>query len=119
MCGGRRKFEICVAPSRKRSGMEINMVGCLALSKAGHDKDEIYLILKEEKESVYLADGIGRTAVSPKKKNKKHIQIIKNGLHEIPVEALREKLESGRPVTDEEIKYVLKQYKTKTRKFSG
>ena len=25
------------------------MVGCLAVSKAGHDKDEIYLIIKEEK----------------------------------------------------------------------
>ena len=25
MFDGRRKFEICVAPSRKRSGMEINM----------------------------------------------------------------------------------------------
>ena len=99
--------------------MVISMVGCLAVSKAGHDKDEIYLILKEEKDAVHLADGIGKTAASPKKKNKKHIQIIKNGLQEIPIEAVRRKLESGQPVMDEEIKYVLKQYKKKTQKFTG
>lgn len=92
------------------------MVGCLAVSKAGHDKDEIYLILKEEKEAVYLADGIGKTALSPKKKNKKHIQVIKSKMQGIPMETVREKLESGRPVADEEIKYILKQYKMKTRK---
>lgn len=90
------------------------MVGCLALSKAGHDKDEVYLILKEEKKSVYLADGIGKTAAFPKKKNKKHIQIIKNGLEELPIKAVKQKLESGQPVTDEEIKYLIKQYKKKS-----
>lgn len=95
------------------------MVGCLAVSKAGHDKDEIYLILKEEKDFVYLADGIGKTTLTPKKKNKKHIQIIKNGLQEIPVEDVRGKLENGQPVMDEEIKYVLKQYKKKSQKFTG
>ncbi|MDE6686353.1 MAG: KOW domain-containing RNA-binding protein [Lachnospiraceae bacterium] len=95
------------------------MVGCLAVSKAGHDKDEIYLILKEEKDFVYLADGIGRTTSTPKKKNKKHIQIIKNGLHGIPVEDVRRKLENGQSVMDEEIKYVLKQYKKENQKFTG
>lgn len=95
------------------------MTGCLAVSKAGHDKDEIYLILKEEKESVFIADGIGKTAASPKKKNKKHIQIIKNIPDGIPIEEVRRKLESGQPVMDEEIKYVIKQYKKKTQKFTG
>lgn len=90
------------------------MVGCLAVSKAGHDKDEVYLILREEKKFVYLADGIGKTVTSAKKKNKKHIQMIKNGLDEIPIKAVRQKLESGQPVTDEEIKYLIKQYKKKT-----
>lgn len=92
------------------------MVGCLAFSKAGHDKDEVYLILREEKEAVYVADGVAKTASAPKKKNKKHIQIIKNGLDELPIGAIMRKLESGQPVMDEEIKYILKQYKMKTRK---
>ena len=53
------------------------MTGCMAISLAGHDKNEIYLIVREEKEYVYLADGRGRTCENPKRKNKKHIQVIK------------------------------------------
>lgn len=53
------------------------MTGCMAVSRAGHDRDKIYLIVGEEKEYVYLADGRERTCEHPKKKNKKHIQIIK------------------------------------------
>ena len=53
------------------------MTGCMALSLAGHDRNKIYLIVGEEEEYVYLADGKTRTCKNPKKKNKKHIQIIK------------------------------------------
>lgn len=53
------------------------MTGKLAISKSGHDKDQLYVIVKEEKECVYLADGALKTVACPKKKNKKHIQIIK------------------------------------------
>ncbi|MCI9296340.1 MAG: hypothetical protein HFI10_02765 [Lachnospiraceae bacterium] len=54
-----------------------NRVGCMAVSLAGHDKNEIYVIVGEEKEYVYLADGRGKTCEHPKKKNRKHIRIIK------------------------------------------
>lgn len=53
------------------------MVGILAMSKAGHDKGTIYVIIREECEYVYVADGRVRTVDAPKKKNKKHVQIIK------------------------------------------
>lgn len=53
------------------------MTGMLAASKAGHDKSMIYVIIKEEAEYIYLVDGKIRTLAKPKKKNKKHIQIIK------------------------------------------
>lgn len=53
------------------------MTGYMASSLAGHDRNKIYLIVGEEKEYVYLADGKIRTCKNPKKKNKKHIQIIK------------------------------------------
>ena len=53
------------------------MTGMLAASKAGHDKGAIYVIIKEETEYIYLVDGKTRTLEKPKKKNKKHIQIIK------------------------------------------
>lgn len=53
------------------------MVGFLAYSLAGHDRKKIYVIIKEEADYVWLADGNIRTLDNPKKKNKKHIQIIK------------------------------------------
>ena len=50
------------------------MKGRLAFSKAGHDKGKLYLIIREEGERVWLADGRTRSVQDPKKKNRKHIQ---------------------------------------------
>lgn len=52
------------------------MLGEFATSKAGHDKDRLYMIVGEEEEWVYLCDGRLRGVEHPKKKKKKHIQII-------------------------------------------
>lgn len=57
--------------------MEDSIVGMLATSKAGHDKESLYVIIREEGEYIYVADGQGRTIEKPKRKNKKHIQLIK------------------------------------------
>ncbi|MDE7246521.1 MAG: KOW domain-containing RNA-binding protein [Lachnospiraceae bacterium] len=57
--------------------MEDSIVGMLATSKAGHDKDSVYVIIQEDGEYIYVADGRGRTMERPKRKNKKHIQVIK------------------------------------------
>lgn len=54
------------------------MTGDFARSKAGHDKDKIYVIIEEDDEYVYLADGELRKTDRPKKKKKKHIQLICN-----------------------------------------
>ena len=51
-------------------------VGMLAKSKAGHDKGHVYIIMKEDAAYVYLVDGSLRTLDRPKKKKKKHVQII-------------------------------------------
>ena len=52
------------------------MTGYLAYSKAGHDRHKIYLIIREQGEYVYLADGKTKMPDHPKRKKKKHIQII-------------------------------------------
>lgn len=49
----------------------------LAKVLAGHDKNHYYLILEENEEDVLLVNGTTRPLAKPKKKNKKHIQIIK------------------------------------------
>ncbi len=50
--------------------------GEFAVSKAGHDKNHLYMIVNEDERYVYLVDGVNKTLEKPKKKNKKHIQII-------------------------------------------
>lgn len=52
-------------------------IGMLARAKAGHDKDRVYVIVEEDDTYVYLADGKCRTLQNPKKKKRKHIQLIK------------------------------------------
>ena len=79
------------------------MVGKFAKSKAGHDKNQIYVILKEDTEYVYLVDGKLKTIDKPKKKRKKHIQII---LKED--ENVSTKLKQREMLTNEEIKVAIK-----------
>lgn len=80
------------------------MVGMMATSKAGHDKEETYVIVREDEKFVYLSDGRLKSVDSPKKKSKKHIQVIKHHIDE----NLAEKLAKGDKVYDEEIKLVIK-----------
>lgn len=56
--------------------MERYRTGMLAKSKAGHDKDHVYVIFDVDETYVYLIDGVIRTISRPKKKKKKHIQLI-------------------------------------------
>ena len=44
----------------------------LAKSKAGHDKNHIYLVMKRQDDIVYLVNGKTRTCDNPKKKKEKH-----------------------------------------------
>lgn len=80
--------------------MEENIVGMLAISKAGHDKDSVYVIIREDVEYIYVADGRGRTMERPKRKNRKHIQMIKK--KRLP--------ESEKGFDNSEIKRVIKEY---------
>ena len=50
--------------------------GMLVKSKAGRDKDCIYVIGDVRNEYVYLADGRLRTVDHPKRKKKKHVQPV-------------------------------------------
>ena len=42
--------------------------GMLAVSKAGHDKGRLYVVIKADQEYVYLADGQNSSVCQPKKK---------------------------------------------------
>lgn len=77
--------------------------GMPAISKAGHDKTGWYIILNIEENHALLVNGTNRTMDYPKKKKLKHLQFV----NEVP-DILKEKLQTGEPWTNEEIKRALK-----------
>ena len=73
----------------------------LALSTAGHDRGTLYLVLEEDGGSVLLADGKLRKLARPKKKNRKHLIFLPEGL----TEAVSGKLHD--PLTDAALRRAL------------
>ena len=82
------------------------MVGSFATSKAGHDKQMLYVILRVSGRYVYLCDGKHKTLDKPKKKCMKHIQIINRKVND----ELLQKLVSGGKIFDTDIKYAIKHF---------
>lgn len=74
-------------------------MGYFASSKAGHDREKIYLIIREDEKNVYLADGQSKSCRKPKKKNRKHIQVIKGNL----CCSITQKLRSGEMLDDMQV----------------
>ena len=81
------------------------MIGKFATSKAGHDKTKLYIIINEDLEYVYLVDGDLKQLDKPKKKSKKHIQIINK-----VDETIQNKLETKQIIYNEDIKRAIKLY---------
>ena len=80
--------------------------GLLVKSTAGHDNGEIFFILREEGEYIYLVDVKIRRLDCPKKKNKKNV---------IPLlwekQSPGDKIRENKRVTDEEIKHFIRCFK--------
>lgn len=77
--------------------------GMMAVSKAGHDKGQWYIIYNIEGTDVFLVDGRIRTVDRPKKKKKKHVQLVAR----IP-ELLKDRSEQVTAWKNEEVKRALK-----------
>lgn len=86
------------------------MIGELATSKAGHDKDRLYMIVGEEGECVYLCDGRLRGVEHPKKKKKKHIQIIHSSAQDTLIQIIKQNLPGERDEIDRQIRTTLEDY---------
>ena len=50
--------------------------GMLVKSLAGHDAGETYIIVETDAQYVYVVDGKIRTLARPKRKKRKHVQLI-------------------------------------------
>ena len=81
--------------------MEKSMKTEFAKSLSGHDRNQYYLIIKKDEDFVYLVNGTTKPLEKPKKKNQKHIQIIKHLSDEVT-----EMLADG--ITDITIKKAIK-----------
>ena len=77
----------------------------LALSLAGHDKGHYYVITREEGDFVYVADGTLKLCAQPKKKNRRHIQLIRR----LPAE-VEELFQKEEILKDLTVKQALKLY---------
>lgn len=75
--------------------------GMMAVSRAGHDKDTLYLILRVEGSFAWLADGKKKPKEAPKKKRLKHLQVIRK-------KRIRPEGFSETDITNEEIKSWIK-----------
>ena len=83
-----------------------NLIGRACISKAGHDKEETFLIINQEQNFVYLTDGKLRNLENPKKKKIKHVELLDKRSEEI-----RSKLENSEKVTNLEIREFLEEVK--------
>ena len=79
--------------------------GMLARSKAGHDTGKLYVLTEADSDFVWLCDGKIRPLDRPKKKRRRHIQII----YQLPGN-LRELIEEGGEIRDEHIRKAIKEY---------
>ena len=87
------------------------MIGNFATSKAGHDKGQCYVIVGEEGDFVFLCDGRLKKIAAPKRKRKKHIQIINRTVGgDLAAKLANIRDAGGNVIRDEEIKYEIKQY---------
>lgn len=83
-------------------------VGCVCVSRAGHDKGKHYLVMEVQDERfVLLCDGMRRTLRNPKKKQIKHI-----ALGNWVAQAIAAKVRSQKSVYDFEVANALDAYVT-------
>jgi len=82
------------------------MLGMLASSKAGHDQNKIYIVIGVTETAVLLSDGRVRPICRPKKKNRKHIQVIRR----FEDGGLTERIQAGAGYNDDEIRSVISFY---------
>lgn len=87
-------------------------LGQLVISKAGRDKDRFYLVANILDNSfIMVVDGDVKTMKNPKRKNIKHVQPTNH-----VVDQIGEKLLAGKKVSDEEIKRVIWELSSQSRR---
>lgn len=82
----------------------------LAKAKAGHDKNQVYVVVDEIDEYYLVANGETKLIAKPKKKKKIHLQIIK-----VLTPEVHEISDSIEKLDDLSIKRILKVYNRRNK----
>ena len=82
--------------------------GDVVRSVAGHDRNELFLVLREEEDFVWLTDGKRRKIETPKKKRRKHV--VSAGVWTHPVAG---RIQNGEPVLDSEVRRALAAFRNR------
>lgn len=77
-------------------------------SVAGHDRGDLFLVLREEGDFLWLVDGKCRKLETPKKKRRKHV--VSAGVWTHPVAG---RLQDGEPVLDSDIRRALAAFRNR------
>jgi ribosomal protein L14E/L6E/L27E len=83
------------------------MRGEFVTSLSGHDRGKVYIIIEEHEDFLMLSDGRLKPLEKLKKKNPRHVQIVKKHTYN---KEIIEKLERNEKVLNEEIKRAIKLY---------
>ena len=75
---------------------------------AGHDRGDLFLVLREEGDFLWLVDGKCRKLETPKKKRRKHV--VSAGVWTHPVAG---RLQDGEPVLDSDIRRALAAFRNR------
>ena len=84
--------------------MERLAVGDVVISLKGRDKDEFYLVVETEGDTIYIANGKQRKISSAKKKNVKHLRKVKG----VSLLELAEQIKKGTPIGNDRLSRAIK-----------
>lgn len=86
----------------------------LIVSKAGRDKGQLFYVVDADEQYVYLADGKSRKLEKPKRKKRKHVQLVAQTESRIA-----DKIRNGEKVLNSELRKELASYGQKHSQNQG
>ena len=86
--------------------------GWIVQATAGRDQGDLFCVVgvDQEQQRLLLADGKRRRTARPKRKQRKHVQLLTGGGRTFDHPALQ-KLKQGEPVSDRELRRALAAFK--------
>jgi len=87
------------------------MIGFYAISKAGRDKDHLYIVVSNDDKYIYVTDGKYKTVGNPKKKNLKHIKVLNSHLNQAETDMIK----NCSPGSDEMVKHSLREFRKENK----